>query len=137
MGGGISTTWITNSRISHVTRLQRCLAHLSQMGSNAALSRAISSTLDACRDGRTVAHTEFSRYLGNVLFLVGTDRRKLALLLPLYLISSAADLVGIGLLVALITALKDPETLLNVAGRIPVIAGFVSSSTQDALTVML
>jgi len=84
-----------------------------------------------------VAPTEFSRYLGKVLFLVGTDRRKLALLLPLYLISSAADLVGIGLLVALITALKDPETLLNVAGRIPVIAGFVSSSTQDALTVML
>ncbi len=84
-----------------------------------------------------MAPTEFSSYLRKILFLVGSDRRKLALLLPLYLISSAADLVGIGLLVALITALKDPETLLNVTSRIPVIAGFVSSSTEDALTVML
>lgn len=80
---------------------------------------------------------ELRSYLGKVLFLVGTDRRKLALLLPLYLISSAADLVGIGLLVALITALKDAETLLNVASRIPVIAWFASTSSQDALTVML
>ena len=46
-------------------------------------------------------------------------------------------MVGIGLLVALISALKDPETLLNVINRIPVIAWFAPSSTPDSLTVML
>jgi hypothetical protein len=41
---------------------------------------------------------ELRSYLGKVLFLVGNARRKLVMLLPLYLLSSAADLVGIGLL---------------------------------------
>ncbi len=81
--------------------------------------------------------TELRSYLGKVLFLVGTARRRLVLLLPLYLISSAADLIGIGLLVALISALKDPETLLSIVERTPVISRFATSSTSDALTVML
>lgn len=81
--------------------------------------------------------SELRLYLRKVLFLVGADRRKLALLLPLYLISSVIDLAGIGLLVALIAALQEPETLLNIGGRIPVVARFATSGTADVLTVML
>ena len=76
-------------------------------------------------------------YLGKVLFLVGTARRKLALLLPLYLISSAADLVGIGLLVALVSALNDPGMLLSLSDRVPVLSGMARSSSPDTLTVLL
>lgn len=81
--------------------------------------------------------SELRLYFRKILFLVGTDRRKLVLLLPLYLISSVTDLLGIGMLVALISALKDPEILLNIGDRIPFISRFVKSSTPDALTVML
>ncbi len=80
---------------------------------------------------------ELRSYLGKVFFLVGTARRKLAMLLPLYLLSSAADLVGIGLLVALVSALKDAQTLLAIVDQVPVISSFSHSSTPDALTVML
>ena len=76
-------------------------------------------------------------YFGKVLFLVGTARRKLAMLLPLYLLSSAADLVGIGLLVALVSALKDVETLVAIVGQIPLLSSVAHASTPDALTVML
>jgi len=84
-----------------------------------------------------VFFSQLRAYLAKILFLVGTARRKLILLLPLYLISSAADLFGIGLLVALISALKDPHTIQAIADRIPVVSGFTASSTPDALTVML
>lgn len=80
---------------------------------------------------------ELSCYFRKVLFLVGTDRRRLLMLLPLYLLSSGADLIGIGLLVALISALKDPGTLLQVVGRLPVVGGYAASGTADALTVGL
>lgn len=80
---------------------------------------------------------ELRSYLGKVLFLVGNARRKLVMLLPLYLLSSAADLVGIGLLVALVSALKDAATLRAIVDQIPVISSFSHSSTPDALTVML
>jgi ABC-type multidrug transport system fused ATPase/permease subunit len=80
---------------------------------------------------------DLSRYLKKVLFLVGTDRHKLLLLLPLYLVSSMADLIGIGMLVALISTLKDPGTLLYFAGRVPVFGEYAVSSTADALTVIL
>lgn len=81
--------------------------------------------------------SQFRPYLGKVLFLVGSGRRKLVLLLPLYLIASAADLVGIGLLVALVSALTDSETLLAIIRRVPVLSRFAESSTADTLTVML
>ena len=80
---------------------------------------------------------ELRSYLGKVLFLVGNARRKLVMLLPLYLLSSAADLVGIGLLVVLVSALKDAATLRAIVDQIPVISSFSHSSTPDALTVML
>lgn len=76
-------------------------------------------------------------YLGKVLFLVGNARHKLVTLLPLYLLSSAVDLVGIGMLVALVSALQDPQTLRAIADRIPVISSFAHSSTPNALMVML
>ena len=76
-------------------------------------------------------------YFGKVMFLVGSARRKLAMLLPLYLLSSAADLVGIGLLLALVSALKDAQTLRSIVDQIPVISSFSQSSTPDVLTVML
>lgn len=81
--------------------------------------------------------SQIRTYLGKVLFLVGSGQRKLVLLLPLYLIASAADLVGIGLLVALVSALTDAETLLAIIRRVPVLSGFADSSTTDTLTVML
>ena len=80
---------------------------------------------------------ERSNYFSKVLFLVGTDRHRLVMLLPLYLLSSGTDLIGIGLLVALISALKDPETLLQITSRLPFVGGYAGSSTPDALTVAL
>lgn len=81
--------------------------------------------------------SDFHRYLRKVIFLVGTDRRKLLLLLPLYLISSAVDLMGIGLLVALISTLKNPETLMHAASSVPLVGKYAASSTIDLLTITL
>ncbi len=80
---------------------------------------------------------ELRSYLGKVLFLVGTSRRKLAMLLPLYLLSSVADLVGIGMLIALVSALQTVQTLRAIVDQIPVISSFADTSAPDALTVML
>ena len=80
---------------------------------------------------------KLSRYLVKILFLVGTDKRKLLFLLPLYLVSSVVDLLGIGLLVALISTLKGPDTLLQVAGGIPVLGQYFSSRSIDMLIVVL
>ena len=76
-------------------------------------------------------------YLGKVLFLVGNARHKLVNLLPLYLLSSAVDLVGIGMLVALVSALQDAQTLRATADQIPGISSLAHSSTPDALMLML
>jgi ABC-type multidrug transport system fused ATPase/permease subunit len=76
-------------------------------------------------------------HLAKVLFLVGSARGKLFLLLPLYLIASAADVVGIGLLVALISALRDPTALTEVVAGIPVASGVAGSVSADILMVML
>jgi ABC-type multidrug transport system fused ATPase/permease subunit len=76
-------------------------------------------------------------YLRKVFFLVGADRRKLLLLLPLYLFSSAADVMGIGLLVALVSTLKSPDTLLQFASQIPFFEKHAASSSVDTLTVIL
>jgi len=84
-----------------------------------------------------VLFSQLRPYLGKVLFLVGSGRRKLVLLLPLYLIASAADLVGIGLLVALVSALTGSDTLLAIIRCVPVLSRFAESSTADTLTVML
>lgn len=80
--------------------------------------------------------TELNHYLKKVLFLVGTDRRKLIFLLPLYFISSATDLIGIGLLVALISTLKDPDTLLHIASSIPFVDRYATLSSIDMLIII-
>lgn len=76
-------------------------------------------------------------YLRKVLFLVGSDRYKLFLLLPLYLFSSAADVIGIGLLVALVSTLKSPDTLLHFSSQIPFFKNYAEFSSVDTLTVIL
>lgn len=81
--------------------------------------------------------TDLGCYFKKVLFLVGSDKRKLLLLLPLYFISSAADLFGIGLLVVLIAALNDPVTLLRFASQVPFFGKYASSGAIDTLTVLL
>lgn len=78
-----------------------------------------------------------SPYLKKILFLVGSDRRKLFLLLPLYLISSVADLFGIGMLVVLISMLKDPDALPRFAGQIPIVGAYAATISVDALTMIL
>lgn len=80
---------------------------------------------------------EPNRFLNKVLLLVGTERRKLLLLLPLYLISSAVDLIGIGMLVALISTLQDPDVLLRFSSRLPVLGEYAAAGKVDALTVLL
>jgi ABC-type multidrug transport system fused ATPase/permease subunit len=84
-----------------------------------------------------VVLADFRLHFKKILFLVGTDKLKLALLLPLYLVSSAVDLVGIGLLVALISALRDPAALIEVVDSIPAISGFFASRSADTLTIVL
>lgn len=71
------------------------------------------------------------------MFLVGTDKRKLFFLLPLYLVSSVADLLGIGLLVALISTLKSPDSLLGVVGGMPELGQYASSGSIDMLIAVL
>lgn len=53
------------------------------------------------------------QYLHKVNYLVGSERKSLLLLLPLFLISSGLDIVGIGLLVVFVSILTNPQNLLN------------------------
>lgn len=77
------------------------------------------------------------QYLRKVLFLVGTDRRRLVWLLPLFLVSSIADLFGIGVLVALITTLKSTEAAVEFASGIPLLDGYASAASINALLLLL
>lgn len=78
-----------------------------------------------------------SQYLRKVLFLVGSERRRMAFLLPLYLVSSLADLLGIGMLVALITMLKNTDTVIEVTRGIPLLEGYARAGMVDQLLIIL
>jgi ABC-type multidrug transport system fused ATPase/permease subunit len=84
-----------------------------------------------------VIFTSLNNYFKKILFLIGTDRKKLFFLLPLNFISSATDLIGIGLLVALISTLKDPGTLLHIANSIPIVKRYATPGTIDILIIIL
>ena len=53
----------------------------------------------------------FFIFFNKINYLVGSDRRKLLWLVPLFLISSILDLIGIGLIVSFISILINGETL--------------------------
>lgn len=81
--------------------------------------------------------TPLRQYLGKVLFLVGSDKRKLGWLLPLYLVSSVADLLGIGVLVVLISTLQNTDTMVDIASGIPGLAGYADTRHVDVLMILL
>ena len=53
----------------------------------------------------------FVDYTKKINFLVGKDRKKLLWLVPLFLVSSALDLIGIGLIVSFVSLLINGESL--------------------------
>jgi len=52
----------------------------------------------------------FREYARKINFLVGSDRKKLLWLVPLFLISSALDLIGIGLIVSFVSLLINGQS---------------------------
>lgn len=80
---------------------------------------------------------DFQSYARKINFLVGKDRKKLLWLVPLFLISSALDLIGIGLIVSFISLLINNESLeilgfLNIGGL-----GIISNESIIEFSVIL
>ncbi len=75
-------------------------------------------------------------YCRKVLFLVGSARAQLLMLLPFYIITSILDLVGLGLLVALISGLQDISKLRSYLDQIPVFSSFNLDTTPKELTII-
>ena len=53
----------------------------------------------------------FFVFLKKINYLVGNDRRKLLWLVPLFLLSSVLDLIGIGLIVSFVSLLINGESV--------------------------
>lgn len=74
---------------------------------------------------------------GKINYLIGSQRRRLVLLFPLYLLSSCADLIGISMLVYLVTALQDTESPRTILDHLPFIPSNIQSLEHSSIIVTM
>ena len=67
-------------------------------------------------------------YLSKVAFLVKPERLRLALLLPLYLMSATLDLIGLGLLLSLVTVIHSPNDIFFNVQIFPIFSEIINQS---------
>jgi ATP-binding cassette, subfamily B, bacterial PglK len=77
------------------------------------------------------------RYLKEILYLIGNDKKKLPWLILLFLIASLIDAIGIGLLGPYVSLIIDPSIAENVVLKsfISLLRGY--SSSEDGLLILM
>jgi len=77
-----------------------------------------------------------NQYLKELLFLLGNDKRKFLFIIPLFIISSVLDVIGIGLIVPYVAIIVNPESILS--GDYKFIFDFFSlpSKSDDLLIII-
>lgn len=59
-------------------------------------------------------HANFGlAHVRKIVFLMGSERKKILRILPLYIFSSFLDLIGLGLLVVLLSVIRNPDATIN------------------------
>ena len=76
-----------------------------------------------------------NQYLKELLYLLGADKRKLLFIVPLFIVSSLLDVLGIGLIVPYVSLIVNPESIAN--GDYKIILDFFSlpSKASDLLVI--
>ena len=76
-----------------------------------------------------------NQYLKELLYLLGADKRKLLFIVPLFIVSSLLDVLGIGLIVPYVSLIVNPESIAN--GDYKIILDFFSlpSKADDLLVI--
>ena len=76
-----------------------------------------------------------NQYLKELLYLLGADKRKLLFIIPLFIVSSLLDVLGIGLIVPYVSLIVNPESIAN--GDYKIILDFFSlpSKASDLLVI--
>jgi ABC-type multidrug transport system fused ATPase/permease subunit len=58
-------------------------------------------------------HQIKNQYLKELLYLLGSDKKKILFIIPLFIFSSVLDIIGIGLIVPYVSVIVNPESITN------------------------